>query len=175
MSHLQIITTKSDKYPPRTFVNANNADITIAFAVDFNTSGEKLTKKAAANKYIAVPVTSDLNVETPIKDILACFNSKRCLIINIAGNSIPTLYKYGINQDMINKYIYEIFLEISTIHPIKEILCGGQTGVDLAGAIAGYRLNIPTKVTMPNGYITRGLDGMDRKNSYEEIYNNIIS
>lgn len=42
---IKFIQHSSPKYPPRTYENAS-ADATIAFAFDFNTAGEKLTKDA---------------------------------------------------------------------------------------------------------------------------------
>lgn len=36
---------RSASYPPRTFENADRAHMTAAFALDFSTAGERLTKK----------------------------------------------------------------------------------------------------------------------------------
>ena len=51
---MKIIENKSSSYAPRTFANAKSADLTIAFAIDFGTAGEQLTKKAAGQRYVAV-------------------------------------------------------------------------------------------------------------------------
>lgn len=64
MSKIIYIEDSSRDYNHRTYVNALNADATIAFAIDFSTSGEKCTKKAAlcANKiYIPINILDDIN------------------------------------------------------------------------------------------------------------------
>ena len=46
--------TVSPKYHDRTVMNAREADLTVAFAVDFSTAGEKLTREAAGDRYLAI-------------------------------------------------------------------------------------------------------------------------
>lgn len=47
MKKLIIKESTSSKYTPRTYYNAKSADLTVAFAVDFSTAGERCTHKAA--------------------------------------------------------------------------------------------------------------------------------
>jgi hypothetical protein len=163
---LMVKETKSSKYPPRTFYNANNSDLTVAFAVDLNTLGEQLTKKAAGpNKYIGISLSQPLNINL-LYDIIGDKNAK---ILNIAGNSIHTLNKYGISQDQINMYILNIIQQIHNMYQINKILTGGQSGVDLAGAVAGYKCGIPVEVNMPKGFIQRNINGIDISHTKEEI------
>ena len=48
--------------------------------------------------------------------------------------------------------------------PITLITTGGQTGVDEAGAKAGMRLGIPTKVVAPKGWTFRSIENKDISN-----------
>ncbi len=176
---IKIDQTKSDKYPPRTYHNAKAADLTVAFAIDFNTSGEKLTKKAAGDKYISVDIT-----KSAITDAQILFNKiymKRNLwTLNIAGNSLNTFTKYRSLQDesiwsqeLINKYIYTIIKFVHEQYPILKIVSGGQTGVDFAGGVAANKLGIDCTMTFPAGYLQRGLDGIDHTNIESDIYDRI--
>lgn len=160
---------KSSSYGPRTYANANDADVTIALAVDYSTAGERLTHKAAGDKYLKLPFNAYSNIE------LARMLWKRLYgidnpVINVAGNGIYTLSKHGITQEYINDCLFEI-LELVHIHyPIAKIVSGGQTGVDLAGGYAGWRLGIDTVLTLPKGFKQRGEDGVDREYNYEDIW-----
>ena len=53
-------------------------------------------------------------------------------------------------------------------YPINKIYTGGQTGVDLAGAVCGYTLVIPTEVMLPHGFRQRFENGKD-VNGTEQI------
>ena len=50
---------RSSSYAPRTQVNASSADLTVAFATDYATAGERLTMKMAGYRYVAVPLELD--------------------------------------------------------------------------------------------------------------------
>lgn len=56
---LAILEHASPSYAPRTAVNAKTADATLAFAVDFNSAGERLTRRVAEGRYLAVPLSRE--------------------------------------------------------------------------------------------------------------------
>ena len=63
-------TSGNNSYPSRTRENANWSDITIALAQDFNTAGEKLTKRAAGNKYVSSILAAESNDASEIVENL---------------------------------------------------------------------------------------------------------
>lgn len=175
MSDLIIQEHASSWYKPRTIHNAKKADITLAFAFDFNTAGENLTKNSAGReKYCAIPLFShNINVwvKTAYEFIHAADHCKgREITINIAGNGSYTLKQYGWAQVNINRAVYFtlLYLERCGVR-IKKIVSGGQTGADLAGAVAGLGLRLDVEVTMPKGFRYRGADGIDYSSTREVI------
>lgn len=182
------ITESTGSYRQRTIENVSWSDVTMAFAVDSETAGEKLTRNESIKQkkfydegfprgaeqldindiprkvknFIndAVGINADQSYghrgkKLPIKDIK----------LNIAGNGIYTLAKYGISQEQINNYITEYIKElINQGVTISEIRSGGQTGVDEAGIIAAQRLGIPCSIHAPKNFIMRGTDGKDVSN-----------
>lgn len=162
----------SKSYSPRTYANAHKGDVTIAIAVDYTTAGEKLTHKAAGEKYLKLdPFCIAESHKSNARKLWSRLNllRKESPIINVAGNGIYTLVKHGICQEEINQYVYEILKLVNHHWPIGEIISGGQTGVDLAGGVAGLALGIPTTMLLPNGFVQRDSDGVDREYSEEEI------
>lgn len=149
----------SSNYSPRTYYNAKSAQITLAFAVDFNTAGEKLTKKASYPNYLSLDLRKEWieNARLIYKEL----KRNNFTVINIAGNGIYTLKKQGLPQSDINTYVFNCISKVHEFHKISKIYTGGQTGVDLAGAITGYNLNIETEITLPKGFIMRFEDGKD--------------
>lgn len=145
----------SEKYPPRTYYNAKSGDVTLALAVDLTTAGEKLTKNAAGDKYIGFALTPDTTTLDIARQLYKKLKDSNAKTLNVAGNGIYTLKKHGCNQEFINQFVYEIIAQVHKFHPLERIFTGGQTGVDIAGAVAGYALGIPTEVTLPNGYRQR--------------------
>jgi hypothetical protein len=166
---LTILQHKSSSYAPRTYENAHSADVTIAIAVDYNTAGEKLTHKAAGEKYLKLnPSAEEIS------------NSRklwaRCHLlripnptVNVAGNGIYTLSKHDWTQEKINQYVYDIFKVLYLHWPVGAIRSGGQTGVDLAGGVAGVALGIPTTLLLPKGFKQRHENGVDVEHTEEEI------
>lgn len=169
---IEIIEHSSKSYAPRTWANAANSDVTIALAVDYTTAGERLTHKAAGDKYLALPIEDTwIDNARLLWHWIYPLDSR---IINVAGNSIYTLKRQRITQDAVNKYLLNV-LEIVHKHtPIDKIISGGQTGVDIAGAWAGHKLGIPVCVTLPKGLIQRHEDCNDREHTYEEIMKQIV-
>lgn len=173
MSYLDISEHLSPLYPPRTYTNAREADLTVAFALDFNSKGEQLTKKAADKKYLALSLydTVEVNAET-----LHQFVTEHPIgTLNIAGNSIHTLHRMNCwGQPRVNQYVYDVIASVHARLPFQRIICGGQTGVDIAGAVAGVALKIPVGVLMPRGFIQRDVNGYDSEHSPPDIWHQIV-
>lgn len=152
---------KSDSYGPRTYLNAGFADVTLAFASNFNTAGEILTEKAAKGRIVQVALEKPLDAKKAARTIFHYMKQYQCKTVNIAGNGIYTLDKDGYTQEEINQYIYEVLALLHTHIGIEKIRSGGQTGVDIAGAVAAYVLQIPAIITYPRGFRQRLKDGSD--------------
>lgn len=169
---------KGKGYPIRTEFNAKNGDMTIGFAVDFNSAGEKLTKRLVQKHHgenhfceIHVDQIEPIVAARKIYQMARNYNIKT---LNIAGNGI---YSYvdknkNWNQDKINQYVYSVLKQViegaktqGNPFEIQKIYTGGQTGADWAGAVAAHALGIECLVTFPLGFIQRN------KNK-ENIYNN---
>lgn len=158
MTTLTILEHPSAKYGPRTRRNAAVADVTAAFAADYRTAGEVLTKKAAGLKYVAISLLGQHGADQFVRFVHPRLGDRPC-VVNIAGNGINTFYKYGWDQIKINTEIHRI-LKL-THWPIRQIICGGQTGADIAGAVAGVALGIPVEIMMPKGFRQRNAAGID--------------
>ena len=173
------ITESTGGYAQRTRENISWSDVTLAFAVDDTTAGERLTEKEATNqgKYISEFLPNGLDV-TDIKrrvrnQIISMQSdqsyghkgktlSTKNIKLNIAGNGIYTLVPKGISQEQTNDYVTAYLREmLAQGVTISEIRSGGQTGVDEAGIIAAQRLGIPASVHAPKGFIFRTSDGKD--------------
>jgi hypothetical protein len=170
---LTILAYTSSSYAPRTYANAAKGDVTIAIAVDYNTAGERLTHKAAGDKYFKLdPSNTEIEnarlLYTRLKKL-----GKELPVINVAGNGIYTLGKYGETQDRINLYVLILLAKVHEHWPIGEIVSGGQTGVDIAGGVAGYVLGIPTTMLLPKGFKQRFEDGIDIVQTEQDVRNQV--
>lgn len=159
--------SKVSGYRGRTIENAS-ADATIAFAINFNTVGEKLTRKsvlAQGKKYIPIDVSTGLEftLET-VEVVVEELNSIKAKTLNIAGNGIYNL-QGRFTQPQIDTFVYTFLKSVLTnsqlINPVVKIQTGGQTGFDEAGAKAGIKLGIPTTIIAPKGYGFRNIKGVD--------------
>lgn len=171
-------------YANRTMKNAS-ADITFAFAVDFTTAGEILTKKCVKEqKKIYVPIdikNTEITKERvdKIVDFINKYSLKKDnpITINIAGNGIYTLHKFGYNQKYIDEFIYEFLCAIIN-HPnffaVQQIRSGGQTGVDESGLKSAVQLNIPALCFAPKGWKFRNKFGQDIQDEkkFKQRFNN---
>lgn len=169
---LNILEHQSRSYVPRTFHNAVTSDLTIAVAVNYYTGGEKLTHKAAADKFLALPFHDEM-VANARKLFIEC-RRRNVKVLNVAGNGIATYHKAGVTRAQVNQYIYDILALVHHSWPLEKIISGGQTGADIAGIIAAYRLGIPAEATLPGGYRQRDEDGEDRDHTREEIIAQVI-
>jgi hypothetical protein len=167
-------------YKWRTIDNAK-ADITIAFAIDFSSFGEILTKNSVIShgkKYIPVDVSTlditedlvtyiinEINSTSITKDI---FTGEKIGTLNIAGNGIYTL-KGKYTQEQCDSYLLELLTVIINDKrlsvKIVEVVSGGQTGFDEAGTKAADKIQgIKSTVLAPNGWLFRDITGKDITN-----------
>lgn len=164
---IKIVQHNSPSYAPRTYVNAESADLTLAFAIDYHTAGERLTMKAAGTRrFLMLPLEIDgqeFDVELHVDSIIkkARQNGHKEISVNIAGNGAYTLTSFKWEQDRVNRYITSVLNAVNEIIPINKIVSGGQTGADIAGAVAARVLGIDAVITMPKGYKQRGKDSKD--------------
>lgn len=170
---------KSEKYPPRTYYNATSAGVTLALAVNLETKGELLTKRAAGDKYIGFKLTDDIDDLVIARQLYSKMKRDNVHTLNVAGNGIYTLCENGCSQDFINYFTYKIISKVHQFWPIEKIYTGGQTGVDISGAVAGYLLGIPTEVTLPAGFLQRFEDHKDvigtREKVFDQIHNGALN
>lgn len=168
MNEILFLEDNSNSYSHRTYVNAYNADATIAFAADFLTSGEKCTKRAAlqANKiYIPIDIFKDIN--GVIKD--TANKLKDCNSLNIAGNGIATLKRYGVSQEICDEIVFRFLHDLIYNQGCNftEIRSGGQTGFDESAIKAGIMLGIKTICYCPKGWRFRTIDNVDISSEQE--------
>lgn len=161
-------------YRSRTIKNAS-ADATIAIAVDFNSTGEKLTKSSVLNQgKLYLPVSTNIfsssnevnmMAEKIVSQIIKL--GKNNITLNIAGNGLYSLKNtFPGGQKSVDNFTLELLTNI--VNRLKEngvnislLRTGGQTGFDEAGAKAGIKLGIPTKVLAPKGWAFRDINGKD--------------
>jgi len=164
---------KSEKYPPRTYFNAKSGDVTLALAVDLTTAGEKLTHKAAGEKYIGFQITKDTDPIEIARALYKFMKKRNAKTLNIAGNGIYTFAKHGWTQDEVNNFVCNVVGKVHQFWPIEKIFTGGQTGTDLAGAVIAEHLKIEALITLPKGYLQRFENNVDVVQNQEDIYNQI--
>lgn len=183
------VTESTGGYAQRTKENAEWSDVTLALAADFNTAGERLTKKVAGNKYIGekIVLTTEggTNLNYPVnyypetaRRLLDQIENqglpKNNVKLNIAGNGIYTLSSFGLTQEKLNDWVTTVIGELQKLGvTVSEIRSGGQTGVDEAGIIAAQRLGIPASVHAPKGFLFRTADKKDiaDKSAFESRFN----
>lgn len=160
---------KSASYSPRTYHNASVADITMALAVDHNTAGEKCTQKAAGDKIVKLYSGEGIGNIELARQLYFAMKKLDAHSVNVAGNGIYTWSKRGFDQQDVNQAVHYILSLVHQHWPITKIVCGGQTGTDLAGAIAAYKLGIDCEMTLPKGFKMRFEDGKDVDTSEEFV------
>lgn len=168
-----MFTASEGGYRQRTEENAKAADFTVAFGIDPNTSGEKVTAAAAKGKYAWIGLEDFRQLtEQDFRDYgqalyesLSFFEKRREMEVNIAGNGIYTFNQYGISQQEVNNAVFHVLQEaMDRGMKIRSIRSGGQTGADEAGIDAAMKLQIPAHVHAPKGYLMRGTDSVDTRN-----------
>lgn len=164
----------SRSYGPRTYYNAGYSDLTIAFAVNFNTAGEIMTEKASKGNIIQFQLTKDFDYLKAARELYKYMKQNYVRTVNIAGNGLATMLGYEVTQRMLNRWVYEILKLIVNHVGINFLRTGGQTGADTAGSVAAYLLDIPALITYPNGYRQRLEDGSDIIQSKEAALDTIV-
>lgn len=155
---IKFLQHSSHRYPPRTFENAS-ADATIAFAFDFYTPGEKLTKEAVRTQSkLYIPVKpDDADKDIKIKIVAGMLADNKVRTLNIAGNQLATTAKYKHTQDMVDLLVVN-FLRRVFAHPVFDpqylslMRSGGQSGFDEAGLKAAVELGLPALCVCPKGW-----------------------
>lgn len=160
---------QSSNYVDRTRVNAS-ADVTIALATNFESLGERATKKAVNDqkkKYISVDANRLEVTKERVNGIVNQLNSANAKTLNIAGNGIYTM-KGKYTQQQIDSFTYDLLNQVLNSPNLKtkitSIRSGGQSGFDEAGAKAGIQLEIPTTILAPKGWKFRDINGKDISN-----------
>jgi hypothetical protein len=162
---------KSPKYSSRTELNANSADLTIACAEDYESGGEILTRRLAEargeERYLKLPLSMK-----PIEAARLLW--KRCKALNvrtlnIAGNGIYTLKKFGWTDDSVNEWMYQVIKQVSEHHQFELIISGGQTGADFAGGVAAEALGIDAVMTFPKGFKQRTLTAYELIQTEDDV------
>ena len=173
------ITTSTWSYAQRTKENAQNSDVTIAFAFDFNTAWEKATKNAATPhwKYLWVQLTnmSYDSLNERMSSIWNFYKDKWPIVINIAGNWMYTLKKHSSkDQEYYNKLLKEaIWMMIKSWANIKKIISWWQTWIDEAWIKAAQELWLDWEVHTTSDYKFRWADWIDVANK-EKFINRFI-
>ncbi len=179
---IEFTTSQYYDYATRTKENANafDVDFTLAFAVDFSTSGEKCTQRYAGDSLIQIdlPVKegggldlSQRSINKMAKTIINAlpdnFVQGEPFGVNIAGNGISTLSKdqFRIEQEELNSCLYAVGMQLKRKGiNISSVRSGGQTGVDEAGAVMGKCMGIPTTVHTTSNWRIRDKYGRDIAN-----------
>lgn len=165
---LEIKQHRSDRYPARTFANARAADITAAYALNFATAGEWLTRRAGGDKYVSCLLTCDPVVAAELTNAFRLTRHPYASL-NIAGNGMETLARHFWTQDRVNDWVYRALRAMHARVPVAHVRSGGQTGVDLAAGVAAVALKIPCTMLFPHGFLQRDFDGVDRPHTEEQI------
>lgn len=152
---MKAVAHKDETYPPRTYKNAGGADLTVAFAEDFSSKGEQLTKKAAGEKYLAISL--DMPAIEAARLLYKDCKKRGVKVLNIAGNGIYTLKDYGWRQEHLNLWVYQVLDLVHKHYPLEMVISGGQTGVDFAGGVAGELLGLNPVMTFPKDFLQRTL------------------
>lgn len=167
---LQALTLRestSPGYRQRTLDNAQGADLTVAFAVDFSTAGERLTRSAAGPRYCAVDFGIDAGAAA--FSILRVLPRSPAPRLNLAGNGVHTLKRHGIEQVTANQWVWSVLQKVHSTCPIQLVRSGGQTGIDTAGLVAALALGIPAAGEFPKRFLRRNAMGKDFTSTAADI------
>jgi len=155
LKDVTLLEHQSANYAPRTAVNARSADLTVAFACDFGTAGERLTKRMAEGRFVPVDLGEDLDAELVARRIISELQRVGGRRLNVAGNGIYTCSRHGLTQKVVNQRVYDVLAQVHRVLALECIQSGGQTGADVAGLVAGIALGIPVIGLWPKGFIQR--------------------
>lgn len=171
---MKIIEHESAQYKPRTVHNAHTADLTVAFAEDFNSAGERLTKREAGTRYVAIHLSTEPLVAARM--LYAACKKHNVSTLNVAGNGIYSLsgswaqtqlephQKFQtldegklVNefQVSLNQWVYLVISKVHEFWPLTNLISGGQTGADWAGGVAGEAIGLNVTMTFPKHFLQR--------------------
>ncbi|WP_052195829.1 putative molybdenum carrier protein [Delftia sp. ZNC0008] len=167
---LTLLEHSSSGYVGRTFANATSADLTLAFACDFTTAGEKLTARSAASRLVRLRLSGGGDPAESAVCVLRAKGVRPLQSVNIAGNGLYTLVQYSWTQARINQWVYDVLKLVHHTADLRTVRSGGQTGVDLAGLVAGCALGLPTTGLFPRGFRQRDAEGIDISRSAEDLH-----
>lgn len=167
MKSLTVNEMPTGSYTDRTQFNANKSDLTVACAIDFTTNGERFTKSVAGDNYLALPLSQQTLISA--RQLYKALEKKESRIVNLAGNSMYTLSTKHISQRRVNIWVHDVLSLVHMHLPLKMLLSGGQSGVDIAAAVVGPLLNIPTEINFPKGYKQRLASGLDVLQTLDDV------
>lgn len=177
---IELLCHSSHFYGPRTWHNAAQG-VTLAIAADHTTAGEKLTQKAAAKNGIVMLDAKNFyeysvvnGKRSPLwvhaaRELYSKLKASNMRVVNVAGNGIYTLEKYGISQLDMNDMVRQVLFQVDQHWKLDKVVSGGQTGADLAGLIASAKIGIPCTGMWPAGFKMRFSDGVDKDHTYEQV------
>ncbi|WP_454727721.1 MULTISPECIES: YpsA SLOG family protein [Cupriavidus] len=176
LAPLTLVEHASPRYGPRTRQNAACADVTLAFAIDFETRGEKLTRAAAGARYedlyLALAEDPVITARMVYRTVVLQRDAR---VVNVAGNGLHTLSRHGIEQAALNRWLYAVLAQVQTHYRFERVISGGQTGVDTAGLVVALVLGIPAVGMFPKGFLRRSHDGVDYPSSDAEVRAELIA
>lgn len=169
---LELLQSDASGYRERTLANARGAGLTVAFAVDFSTAGERLTKSAAQPRYCAIVLGSD--IQSGAQQVLRSMHQHGASTLNIAGNSAHTLRHHAYSQDQVNRWVFSVLQRVHASRKLESIRSGGQTGADTAGLVSALALDVPAVGLYPKGYLRRNEQGRDFLTSLEDLRRELL-
>lgn len=159
-------------YRRRTQANAE-CDATAAIAADYSSGGERLTKQLAGPRYIPLPLF--LEPDEAGRRLAEFMGQRKARSLNIAGNGIHTLDSKGWTQDAVDLWLFECLKVALGSHPVEWIQSGGQTGLDLSGAICAARLGVRAAILFPAGFKQRDIAGADMAHDPTALIETILA
>lgn len=159
-----INTSKHTGYRERTMENAMSVPVTIALAVNFDTAGEKLTRRCveeSGQKYIPVQLDAASITEwsaahqaaRTIIEGLKPFDDWTKISVNVAGNGMYSFPK-EVSQENLDVFMTRVLLLVNTFSDVEinRVRSGGQTGIDEAGVKAADTLGLVAAVHGPQDF-----------------------
>ena len=145
---LSVVQMSSPSYPQRTEHNAKRGDVTASLAIDQTQRGETGDKLVAWEK--------DQKLEDFADSVTAKLQERNGTTLNVTGNDIDVWKAKGVDQTKLNEDMLRVLSRVKENHPtLERVVTGGQSGSDIAAAIAARALGISVEVNMPRGFIQR--------------------
>lgn len=160
-------------YVPRTGENARGADVTVAFAVDFSTAGERLTKREAGTRYIGI--TYGIDTTQAAAQLVKFMRAREGTSLNVAGNGVYSLVGRGITQVQANQWVYEVLKLVHSKVRLTLVRSGGQTGIDQAGLVAAIAIGVPALGFFPKSFRRRNALGIDASSTKSAIQEELMA